>query len=187
MRWWKTVQNRTRLIGLSILALASGGTCWGIGFTNGNQDAQAMGRGNAFTAQADSPAAIYYNPAGIIQVSGTAVSGGAYFLFPSYRVDGDLGTFELHGFELMPHFYVTTDLGTKDWRIGLGINSPFGASSDWSNSGPISYAVTDARVMVINMAPTVAYRIDEHWSVGGSVNVYYGRGKWDRAGEQVNG
>ena len=35
------------------------------GFRLPNQDPEAIARGNAFTATADNPSAIYYNPAGI--------------------------------------------------------------------------------------------------------------------------
>src|SRR4030042_1840291 len=42
--------------------------------------AKAMGMGFAFTAQADDPSAIYYNPAGLTQLSGTNFMGGATYV-----------------------------------------------------------------------------------------------------------
>ena len=42
--------------------------------------AKAMGMGFAFTAQADDPSAIYYNPAGILQLEGTNVMAGATYI-----------------------------------------------------------------------------------------------------------
>jgi hypothetical protein len=45
-----------------------------------DQDAMATARGWAFTAKADNPSAIYYNPAGITQLSGQQVRSGAYGL-----------------------------------------------------------------------------------------------------------
>ena len=41
-----------------------------------DQDAFVIGRGMAFVATADNPSAIYYNPAGITQLSGSNVRGG---------------------------------------------------------------------------------------------------------------
>src|SRR5687768_12191734 len=39
-----------------------------LGIRIADQDARATARGNAFTATADNPSAIYYNPAGITQL-----------------------------------------------------------------------------------------------------------------------
>src|SRR5271154_1805097 len=50
------------------------------GFRLPNQDPEAIARGNAFTATADNPSAIYYNPAGITQLDGLNVRAGVYFV-----------------------------------------------------------------------------------------------------------
>ena len=47
------------------LAAAFPSTSRGLGIRIADQDARATARGNAFTATADNPSAIYYNPAGI--------------------------------------------------------------------------------------------------------------------------
>jgi hypothetical protein len=44
------------------------------GFYYGAQSAKAMSLGNAFVAQADDPSALYYNPAGIVQLDSTQVA-----------------------------------------------------------------------------------------------------------------
>lgn len=44
--------------------------CFGTGLPLPDQDTAATGRGEAFVATADNPSAIYYNPAGITQLSG---------------------------------------------------------------------------------------------------------------------
>src|SRR5215475_13415471 len=49
----------------------------GVGSRIPNQDAEAIGRGNAFAATADNPSALYYNPAGITQLEGNNVQLGA--------------------------------------------------------------------------------------------------------------
>ena len=46
------------------------------GFRLPEAGAKAMGMGFAFTAQADDPSAIYFNPAGIMQLEGTNVMVG---------------------------------------------------------------------------------------------------------------
>src|SRR5436190_19037192 len=46
-------------------ALVLPAVSYGLGIRIADQDARATARGNAFTATADNPSAIYYNPAGI--------------------------------------------------------------------------------------------------------------------------
>ena len=53
-----------------VLGVSLSENSYAIGFLLPNQDATAIGRGNAFAATADNPSAIYYNPAGISQLPG---------------------------------------------------------------------------------------------------------------------
>ncbi len=46
------------------------------GFAVNEQSAIAAGMGGAFVAQADDPSAVYYNPAGLVQLKGTQISAG---------------------------------------------------------------------------------------------------------------
>jgi len=54
--------------------------CLATGFRLPNHDSEAVARGNAFTATANNPSAIYYNPAGITQLAGHQVSVGSYLI-----------------------------------------------------------------------------------------------------------
>ena len=64
--------------------LVKNGFCAGSGaFRIEVPDAEAMGKGSAFVAQADNPSAIYYNPAGLTQLKGkTYLSLGASAIQP---------------------------------------------------------------------------------------------------------
>src|SRR5580692_2301703 len=72
---------------LLILSVLSPAVVFGLGIRLPDQDAFAMGRGEAFVATADNPSAIYYNPAGITQLKGDNLRGGIYgiYLDPSYQ------------------------------------------------------------------------------------------------------
>ena len=43
-----------------------------------DQDGEATARGDAFIAKADNPSAVFYNPAGLTQLSGWNLSGTLY-------------------------------------------------------------------------------------------------------------
>ena len=86
--------ERGLLITLVILLLLTGEkSALGHGFGIYNQGAKASAMSTAFVAQADDPSAIYYNPAGIVQLEGTQVSVGANAFAPSatFKSDGTSG------------------------------------------------------------------------------------------------
>ena len=58
------------------------------GFRLASQDGFATARGEAFVATADNASAIYYNPAGITQITGNSLRSGLYSIYvipPSSR------------------------------------------------------------------------------------------------------
>jgi long-chain fatty acid transport protein len=138
------------------------------------QDAKAAGEADAFTAQADDPSAIFYNPAGLTQLHGTNASAGAYLLFPEFHVSGPAGNESMSLMSILPHFYAESDFGTKNWRFGIGGVNEFGINEDWGNQGQVAPLVDKAQLAVLNLAPTAAYQVNEHLSVGAALNIYYG-------------
>jgi len=160
-----------------IFYLAQAAQVFGLGFRNPDQGARATGQGEAFVAQADDPSAVYYNPAGLVQMPGTQISGGGYALFSHVRLDGVAVDNSMDRFSVLPHFYVVTDLcqSNSPWRFGLGVNVPFGNSANWGNglNAPFRYLVSKSSLSVMNFAPTVAYRVNECFSLGCSLNIYY--------------
>ena len=149
---------------------------WALGFRNPDQGARATGQGEAFVAQADDASAIYYNPAGLTLGTGTASTSGGYFNFSGTKFHSPAGTLKNTATSFLPHFYFATDFGkaASPWRVGLGLNVPYGNATDWGNTGPFRYLVTKSSLAVFNIAPSVAYRVNDHLSLGADLNVYYG-------------
>ncbi len=72
---------------LTVLAfLPAFSSSYGLGFRIADQGAEATARGNAFTATADNPSAVFYNPAGITELSGTRALLGVYGISLKARV-----------------------------------------------------------------------------------------------------
>ena len=61
---------RTIPLGLVLLAVFSPAAAQAAGFGIYEQGARAMGTAGAFTARADDPSAIYFNPAGLAHLEG---------------------------------------------------------------------------------------------------------------------
>lgn len=155
----------------------SGTTAFALGFRNPDQNARATGQGEAFVAQADDASAVYYNPAGLTQIVGTeSMSGGSViFRDMEFQPAGGGKTVTMDDPAYTFHTYMCSDLKTERWRVGFGINVPFGTTMDWGNNTPFQYVLTKASLAVINYAPTVAFKVNDHLSLGAGVNIYQGK------------
>jgi long-chain fatty acid transport protein len=148
------------------------------------QSATAAGQGNAFSAQADDPSAIHYNPAGLTQVdgiqvlSGTTLVGGSVKFTSPTGIDsrGDFG-----GSVALPppsYSYVSANLGAFGWNglsnvtVGLGLTSPFGLNTRYAVDGPFNTAVTSAALPLIDFKPTVAYKLNDQLAIGVGADIY---------------
>ena len=148
------------------------------------QGVAAAGQGNAFVAQADDASAIHYNPAGLSQVNGvqvltgtTLVGGSIKFTSPT-GVDsrGDLGG--SIAFPPPSHSYVSANLGSLGWdslsnvTVGLGLTSPFGSNTRYPVDGPFNTAITSTALPLIDIKPTVAYKLNDQLAIGVSADIY---------------
>ncbi len=148
------------------------------------QSASAAGQAAAFAAQADDPSAIHYNPAGMTQLRGLQLSLGTLLIGGQTNFTGPTGATargDFNGTIAYPpptNFYVTAnlkDLGVTslgDTTVGLGVTTPFGLLTRYPNDGPFSTAVTFAALPLIDVKPTVAYKLSDQLSFGLGADIY---------------
>jgi len=148
------------------------------------QGTAASGQGNAFAAQADDPSALHYNAAGMTQLSGVQImaggllSGGTtHFTSPT----GATARGDRNGSVAWPapgHAYVTAnlkDLGLTalgDLTAGVGVTVPFGSLTRWPNDGPFRSATTFNTLPLLDVKPTLAYKVTESLSLGLGADIY---------------
>ena len=166
------------------MVLMTYGVAFGDSYRVPYQGTAAAAQGEAFTAQADDPSALYYNPAGLVNVKGAQIYFGGNFItgrteFTS--TTGETAESDLGGTVAFPppaHFYLTWNLGNTDipvlkpLTLGIGINSPFGLLIRWPDDGPFSATVTEATLPLLDIKPTLAYRISNYLSIGLGLDVY---------------
>jgi hypothetical protein len=140
---------------VAVATLLSFQNGWAAAVRIPHQSASATGQAEAFTAQADDASAIYYNPAGLTQLASTEIMAGGYGWFPEIKRENSTGSVEMNSPALIPHFFAASNLGLSQWCFGVGVNSVFGTGVDWGKNSPFRYLVTDARLTVLNIAPTV--------------------------------
>lgn len=155
-----------------------GSECFGLGIRQPEQSAAATAQNDAFVAQADNPAAIYYNPAGLLQIHGTESMWGAYINGATAKYEGtgtaagnSKGTQDT--ISVLPHFYAVSDFGLSWFRAGIGLYTPFGQSVDWGNNNSFRYVTTRAMLEMVNVNPTVAFQLCTNLFLGIGYDFYY--------------
>ena len=148
------------------------------------QGTAAAGQGNAFVAQADDASAIHYNPAGLSQVNGVQVVTGTTLLGGSVKAKSPIGIDsrgDFGGSVAFPppsYSFVSANLGSLGWdslsnvTVGLGLTSPFGLNIRYPVDGPFNTAVTSAALPLIDIKPTVAYKLNDQLAIGVSAGIY---------------
>jgi long-chain fatty acid transport protein len=135
---------------------------FGLGFLVPNQDATAIGRGNAFAATADNPSAIYYNPAGISQLPGMNLDLGALaYLGIQASYDSPTGTHADNKFQVitLPQIYGTYSLSNLPLSFGLGVYAPFGLSVQWPADSVLRSQAIDSQLTYVTVNPVVSWQI----------------------------
>lgn len=134
------------------------------GFSIYAQGARAFGLAGAFVARADDLSAIFYNPAGIGNITGTRVQVGSTpllhnSLFEHYPVIGlSTKTFLDKKLLFLPTIYFTSRITTRI-TAGFGMYSPFGFRSHWGDKWPGQKILTDANFHTRCFNPVLAYRV----------------------------
>ena len=150
--------------------LAKNGFCAGSGaYRLEVQDAEALGKGSAFAAQADNPSAVYYNPAGLTQLKGkTYVSIGASEVQPFSVYESTSGNKTERRKQLftIPNGFVVSDLGLKKFSFGLGATSYWGLGTFWAEDSFSKYVATKSDVITQDAMLTAAYEINDNISIG---------------------
>ena len=178
----------SRILLLLLILMLAASTAFASGFRLPEAGAKAMGMGFAFVAQADNPSAIYYNPAGITQLEGYNFTAGATYV-QEYGAKFN-GITPLTGGQseyerqktltyLIPSMYFTSMSKETGIAWGIGFFVPFGLGqqySSWSSSIFRNQTVKiELMAPVIN--PTIAYKVNEYFSIGAGIDYMYGMAK----------
>ncbi len=131
-------------------------------------DAATAGKGSAFVGEANRPSAVYYNPAGIVQI-GTQVSLGLTTLQPhlDYKgASGDAIQMRRDTF-VFPHVYFTTPVVKDKFYVGVGESSNYGSGNDWAADSPTGftrYSMLKSKFENKDYMLVGAYKFNDQWS-----------------------
>ncbi|MDX1453925.1 MAG: porin [Gammaproteobacteria bacterium] len=164
-------------------ALTLPGTSLAAGFQLSEQSGNGLGRAFAGgAAWAENATTVFYNPAGMTRLEDTQLVFGASVITLGADFDrtvtvdavgqpltggegGDVG--KLGG---VPTGYFVMPIDEK-WTFGLGLNAPFGLSTDHPIDWVGRYQAVYSHVSTFNINPSMGYEIDDNWSVGFGLNL----------------
>jgi long-chain fatty acid transport protein len=178
-----------KLLALALAALAP--SAWASGFALQNQT--GSGNGTAFAgaaAAAEDAGTVYFNPAGMtllgegdnISLAGTLINRSIKFtnngssvnpaaapspaVFPLPTGSGGDGG----GLALVPAVYWARALNNQLW-FGLGISPTFGNTTEYDNDFVGRNAGFYAEMQQININPSIAYKLNEQFSLGFGIDI----------------
>ena len=144
---------------LILFLVASAGHVHSAGFAIMQQGTGPMGQGNAFVAQADDPSAVFFNPAGIVQLDGRQAYLGATLTAPrvTYNGSGNQDEATVARIHTPPYAYLTQQISPQIY-FGLGVFSPFGLGTVWEGDWEGRYLTTYSSLQTFNLNPNLAFK-----------------------------
>ncbi|RKY83073.1 hypothetical protein DRQ09_10625 [candidate division KSB1 bacterium] len=146
------------------------------GFAIYEHGAVAMGMAGCYVALANSPAVIYFNPAGITSLTGTRIYLGTTLIFPSTTFKGPFPlttTSDMKSNIFYPsNLYLSRSFNEK-LSIGFGFFSPFGLGTEWEENWIGRFHIIKSNLQSFFFNPVIAYKIHPKVSIGGGFSYVY--------------
>ena len=146
-------------------------------------DQSVSGFGNAYAggaASAEDATTVFFNPAGMSRLSGSQFTVEVQAIQPSVKFTDSGSTpapFQSSGGNggnagsliPIPNVFFVTEIN-KQIKFGLGINSPFGALTDYDPTWIGRFQAIKSNIQTVNINPAFSYQIDDDISIGAGVN-----------------
>jgi len=184
--------------GLSLLLADSPATA--SGFSVPELSALGTGTANAVVANPEETGAFAYNASAMGFHNKSSVALGAIWVNPKFDVRTASGNHGSQGADWFTLPVLQAALRVHEqWRIGIGIGSPFGLETRWKPGtfpdlsgsrlyptgfpapfppavpGPRGLHPTASKLELINITPTVVYKVDDNLSLGLGLDYYDAR------------
>ncbi len=164
------------------LTLALGaGQAFGTGFQLNENSGSSIGNANAAGAAfTDDASAMWWNAAALSQIPRIQAVGALHIITPSIKFSnnaslpaanqplggngGDAG-----GDNFVPNLYLAVPIN-QQWTFGLGINAPFGLTTEYDDGWIGRYQGLKSQIKTINVNPALSWRPVPQFAVGVGVN-----------------
>jgi len=160
------------------------------------QEQSVSGLGSAFAGSVtnlNDPSTIYFNPAGMTKLNGIQAQAAAHLLVPSSDLTDTGSTAAAGGPAIgtddggnpyspspVPNAYISYEINNNFWA-GLGVSAPFGLANEYNDDWFGRYDSIETELKVIDIQPSVAYKINDKFSIGAGLNIQYADAKLTNA------
>lgn len=168
------------VIGLIVSQWASGAS-----FQINEFGADVMGAANSGTGVSNKASVQYFNPAGMVNTDSNKISGAITAVLPKANMKA-ISASDINGANILwnssqsgpnedayvPNIYAIYHI-TDKFAAGLGVVSPWGLKTQYEKDSVARYFATLSSLMTINVNPSLAYKINDMFSVGVGFNAQY--------------
>jgi long-chain fatty acid transport protein len=167
--------------------LAAAGDAGASGYSLYEQGARALGMAGAFTARADDPSSMFFNPAGLAQVQGQAllVSPNAIFFRSEFA-----GTAPSPGYGVVEKtedkafFPLALYYARNQGQLagGIGMYNSYGLEVEWASPDTYTgrFISTRSKVRPFYFVPTLAYALNDRLRIGAGANLVFSKVELER-------
>ena len=181
----------------AIGALALSGGAQASGFALPEASTAGIATANAMVANPRELGAIPYNAAAMGLHDNSSIALGGLLIGPSISVSTASGNHVSNGADWTAVPMIQAALKVADrWRVGLGITVPFGLETRWASGTfpalsqnmtiplpaplgsvtvPSGNHPTASKLEVLDLAPTVAFKVTDDLSLAAGLDVYWAR------------
>ncbi|MGV2988621.1 outer membrane protein transport protein [Vibrio sp. E150_011] len=145
----------------------------------------ASGLGRAFSGEgavADNASVLARNPAAMTLFDAAQFSGAITLVDPNVNITDTTNNQELKDIapsQIVPGAYYISPINDQ-WAWGIGLFSTYGVATDYPDSAAAGDLAGNTSLISVNLNPNIAYRVNDHFSLGGGVNLVYAEAELDR-------
>lgn len=185
-----SLMSASGLVGLSSCAFASGFQLW-------EQDGASVANYHAgYAALATDASIAFYNPAGITRIHNQQLVLGGAAIMTSFKYAGTiqvntlgpapLPTVAQGGtFSFVPNLHYAAPI-SDCIGFGFSVAVPFGLKTDFGRSTSMRYAATRSALYVINISPSLGFKVSDKASLGFGVDFQKVNAQFDQVGVAIS-
>jgi long-chain fatty acid transport protein len=162
------------VMGLGLIV--AGAPVWGDGFRNPSEGMTALGKIGGKIVYHDDASTVTHNPANLVDITNRQLSASFTVGYGKKEFEPDTGgkASSTDNTAVLPNFFAAWPLESGDWVVGVGLTTPYGRSTTFSKNSVLRYTTPYfTELYAVNMNPTIAYKVDEAFSVAVGINFLY--------------
>ncbi|MGB5179200.1 MAG: outer membrane protein transport protein, partial [Gammaproteobacteria bacterium] len=202
----RTVSRRLHTCGIAGLLALSSSAALASSFALIEQSVSGMGSAYAIgSAGIDDASTLYFNPATMTRLPGSNLTGGLQIVnsrtdfkgsaeyntsnaalgpppgagIAGFPISGDSKT-NLDLTAAVPMGAISYQLNDRTW-LGFTVNAPFGLKTDYDDDWVGRYHAIKSQLYTYNFNPSIAFKINDHATVGVGVSALYADGELTQA------